>query len=222
MFSDLKLDNILLTLDGHVKVADYGLCKEEMWYGQTTSTFCGTPEFMAPEVWALFYFACNSLIYISFLLKCRSCWSNAMVVLWIGGHLASWLMRCCLGSPHSAEMTRTKSLTPFWRMNHCTPSLCRATRFRYSKRCPPTYPYYFISIKLTVISSLHETPPDALALGRRMPKSSNDSRSSRMWISMMCWTSAYLLHISQPLYVFIPYQTMGPHNIFIEWERRHK
>lgn len=49
MYRDLKLENILMDEEGNVYVSDFGMAKlleeEEKAY-----TFCGTPEYLSPEV----------------------------------------------------------------------------------------------------------------------------------------------------------------------------
>ncbi|NP_001296628.1 ribosomal protein S6 kinase 2 beta [Hydra vulgaris] len=51
VYRDLKPENILLDVDGHIKLTDFGLSKESIYDVENkTYSFCGTVEYMAPEV----------------------------------------------------------------------------------------------------------------------------------------------------------------------------
>ncbi|CEP60953.1 serine/threonine protein kinase YPK1 LALA0_S02e03422g [Lachancea lanzarotensis] len=50
IYRDLKPENILLDHQGHIALCDFGLCKLNMKGQDKTNTFCGTPEYLAPEL----------------------------------------------------------------------------------------------------------------------------------------------------------------------------
>jgi 5'-AMP-activated protein kinase catalytic alpha subunit len=50
IYRDIKLENILIDAYGEVKISDFGLSKPRCEQSDITYTYCGSPEYMAPEM----------------------------------------------------------------------------------------------------------------------------------------------------------------------------
>lgn len=50
LYRDLKPENIFIAVDGHVKLGDFGLSRLGMDSETLTYSYCGSAEYMAPEM----------------------------------------------------------------------------------------------------------------------------------------------------------------------------
>ena len=50
IYRDLKPENILIDVDGYIKLADFGIAKIMQDFEDEPNSFCGTPEYLSPEI----------------------------------------------------------------------------------------------------------------------------------------------------------------------------
>ena len=50
VYRDIKPENIMIDMKGSLKIADFGLSKEGLRGNELATTYCGSPEYMAPEM----------------------------------------------------------------------------------------------------------------------------------------------------------------------------